>query len=229
MLPMARLRDVAPVFKRVGFVKYWKGVWQQCYEDGVFTWASALALPGSSLSFLSSSFSSALVPYLRRKGKFGWATTSAPISKKPCPPTLTKPSGMVIWNGAFPDLLNNRPKGFLSIGLILAIWGASGGVAMTLRGASINVTMLTAEHSFYRVRLKSMFLTIIEAIFMLAVAVLLPVATTLRVWVQKFVRHLQPADLIPDWGLWLFEITRLVLALICMFCAVGLIYSWPQR
>ena len=101
-----------------------------------------------------------------------------------------------VWDGyleqRLPDLLNSRPKGFLSIGLILAIWGASGGVAMTLRALD-QCYDVECNRSFYRVRLMSMFLTIIEAIFMLAVAVLLPVATTLRVWVQNYLAHLNRA------------------------------------
>jgi membrane protein len=220
---MARLRDVAPVLKRVGFVKYWKGVWQQCNEDGVFTWASALAYSWLFAVFPFLVFLLALVPYVPQEGKNWLHDNLGPDLKKALPTDAYK----TVWDGyleqRLPDLLNSRPKGFLSIGLILAIWGASGGVAMTLRALD-QCYDVDCKRSFYRIRLKSMFLTIIEAIFMLAVAVLLPVATTLRVWVQNYLAHLNPPILIPDWGLWLFEITRLILALICMFCAVGLIY-----
>src|SRR5438067_4367438 len=40
---MAELRDVAPVIRRMGVVRFGRKVWFEVGDDNLFTWASALA------------------------------------------------------------------------------------------------------------------------------------------------------------------------------------------
>src|SRR5947208_4706659 len=40
---MAELRDVAPVIRRMGVVRFARKVWHEVGDDNLFTWASALA------------------------------------------------------------------------------------------------------------------------------------------------------------------------------------------
>src|SRR5581483_11388663 len=63
-IPMARLRDVAPVLRSFGTWAFLKRVWQQVNEDGIFVWASALAYSWLFACFPFLIFLMSLVPLL---------------------------------------------------------------------------------------------------------------------------------------------------------------------
>jgi len=225
---MARLRDLPPVFQRIGFVGLCKRVWQQCHEDGVFPWASALAYSWLFSIFPFFLFLLSLVPYMPKEGKIWVDENLGGVLEKALPRDAYK----TIWENylkAHVDtLLNSKPTGFLTMGLVLAVWGASGGIAMTCNALD-KCYDVDRPRPFYRVRSLAIMLTIIEAVLLLAVAILLPIATTVRHWVQNILSNMEHPIHVPGWAFFVFDISRYVLALACMFSALALLYYFGPR
>src|SRR5204862_518830 len=75
-----------------------------------------------------------------------------------------------MWEGYLKDrigpLLDKRPKAFLSIGLVLTIWAASGGMAMTIN-AMDKCYDLEKQRPYYRVRLLAILLTMVVSTLLL--------------------------------------------------------------
>src|SRR5262245_46369326 len=116
---MARLRDFALVSRRIGFFAYLKRVWQQCDEDGVFTWGSALAYAWLFAIFPFIVFLLTLVPYLPLGGKAWLEENTEPVLEKALPTSAYH----TLWEGflkdRLPKLLNARHGGVQITGLAL--------------------------------------------------------------------------------------------------------------
>jgi membrane protein len=220
---MARLRDFSPVVRRLGFIAYCKRVWQQCLEDGLFTWASALAYSWLFAIFPFFVFLLSLMPYIPNSGKEWVEHNLGGVLQKSLPMDAYK----TVWEGYLQDrigtLLHSRPKGFLSVGLLLALWAASGGMAMTV-SALDKAYDLERCRPWWRVRVLAIFLTFIVASLLLAAMVLLPVASTAKEFVQNFLVHLNPPRNIPVWAYVIFDILRYAVALACLFAALAVLY-----
>src|SRR2546423_1736412 len=177
---MARLRDLSPVFKRIGFIGLCKRVWQQCGEDNVFMWASALAYAWLFAIFPFFVFLLSLVPYMPAQAKSWLEDNLEIVLMKSLPMDAYRTVwGFLTYKDRLHTLLHSRPTGFLSFGLVLTIWAASGGMAMTIR-AMDKCYDLEKPRAFYRVRSLAVFLTFVVATLLLVVVVALPVASTLR-------------------------------------------------
>jgi membrane protein len=225
---MARMKDLAPVFRRIGFVGLCKRVWQQCHEDGVFPWASALAYSWLFAIFPFFLFLLSLVPYMPKEGKIWIDENLAGVFEKALPRDAYK----TIWENYLKvhidTLLNSKPTGFLTMGLVLAVWGASGGIAMTCNALD-KCYDVDRPRPFYRVRSLAIMLTVIEAVLILAVVILLPIATTLKRWTANILSNMEHPLHVPYWAFWVFDISRYVLALACMFSALALLYYFGPR
>src|SRR5439155_2065049 len=220
---MARLRDLSPVFKRIGFVGLCKRVWQQCHEDSIFMWASALAYAWLFAIFPFLLMLLSLVPYIPSDGKEWLRQNTGPVLEQ----ALPHDAYQTMWEGYLKDrigpLLDKRPKAFLSIGLVLTIWAASGGMAMTIN-AMDKCYDLEKQRPYYRVRLLAILLTMVVATLLLIVVVALPIATTARSWVQNYLVHRSPPLRVPTWAFVAFDVVRYLIGLVCMFLALSVIY-----
>src|SRR4051794_27341715 len=219
---MARIRDFRPVLLRVGVIGFARRVWQQCKEDNVFTWASALAYSWLFAIFPFFVFLLSLVPYMPLNAKTWLETNLESVLLTALPKdAFTTVWGFLMYKDRFKTLLHSHPTGFLSFGLILTIWAASGGMAMTIN-AMDKCYDLDEGRPFYRVRLVALLMTVIVASLLLIVMIALPISTALRSYAQNYMIAMGVP--IPAWGLFLFELVRYVIALACMFSAVGIIY-----
>src|SRR2546423_15188846 len=123
---MARLRDVPPVIRKVGIWGFAYRVWMQIGDDQLFTWASALAYSWLFAIFPFFIFLMTLLPYLPpdwKESARGLIRTS--VDQLPAQAADT------VWKNV-EQLLNKPPPGFRSIGILLTLWAASGGMAMTM-------------------------------------------------------------------------------------------------
>src|SRR4051812_19547185 len=125
---MARLSDVPSVLKQVGVVTFAKRVWQQVNEDNVFTWGAALAYSWMFAAFPFLVFLLSLVPLLPQRFKDGVEPQVSEVIDR----VLTGDAAVAIKNQVHGVLHTPRTGGFLSFGLLLTMWAASGGMAMTM-------------------------------------------------------------------------------------------------
>jgi membrane protein len=217
------MRDLKPVFERIGSLGLCKRVWQQCGEDNVFMWASALAYAWLFAIFPFFLMLLSLVPYLPVSAKDFLRTDSGPVLEKSLPRDVYQ----TVWKGYLEDrmgsLLDHRPKAFLSVGLILTIWASSGGMAMTIY-AMDKCYDLDKPRPYFRARFLAIAMTLAVATLMLIVVIALPIATTAKEWVQNYLAQTATTFHVPVWAFLVFDIARLIIALVCMFMALSVIY-----
>jgi len=212
---MARLSDVSKVIGSVGVVGFAKRVWGQVVEDNLFTWASALAYSWLFAVFPFFIFVLSLLPYLPFNAK---ADAKKEIDR--FVHALPEQAAEVIWQNV--NSVFDRPKqGLLIVGLGVAIWAASGGMATTM-AALDKCYELDTGRPFYKQRPLALLLTLVVASFILAVLILLPVGTALRSWAIAH-EHLRETDIV--WIV-LFDLVRYGLALLFLVSSLTLIYHF---
>ena len=216
---MARLSDVPRVFAAVGVLTFLKRVYTQVIEDNLFTWASALAYSWLFAVFPFMIFVLSLVPYLPETTKARAKTEIAEFVYQ-----MPKEAADTIWTNVAPKLEAQleHPKGWLTfVGLALALWAASGGMAMTM-AALDKVYELEVGRPFYKQRPLAVLLTVVVAALILSVVVLLPVGTAFRTWLihKQVITETQLGWVV------LFDIVRWMLALLFMVTALTVIYHF---
>src|SRR5690348_7873398 len=124
---MARLRDFPIAIRKVGWLTFAKRVWAEVNEDNIFTWASALAYAWLFAVFPFLIFVLTLFPYLPERFR-----ESADRQLRHAIHDALPARSAATVSGEVERVLNEPKKGLLSIGLFLALWGASGGMSMTM-------------------------------------------------------------------------------------------------
>jgi membrane protein len=203
---MARVSDVPKVIQHTGFVGFAKKVWAEVTKDEVFTWGSALAYAWIFAIFPFLIFLLTLAPYLPGdiKGKITQEVSSAAYNGM-------GESGYIV-EQSIHDLVNNQKGGLLSIGLILALWGASGGMSMTMEALN-KAYYVHCTRGFVKQRLIAIGLTVAAAVLILAVLFLLPIGAAI-------IDHLHMGVV----GKILVNVLRYVVAIGLLFLIVALIY-----
>lgn len=219
---MARLRDFPRVVRTIGFFEFIRRVWTQIFDDGIFTWASALAYSWLFAVFPFFIFLLTLVPLLPESRKDALNRSLGPTLNRILPRDAYK----MVWEDFLRKhlyhILHDRPKGFLSLGLVLAIWSASSGMSMTMYALNICYDV-DKQRNFYKHRLLAILLTLIVATLIITVIVLLPIAQIVRDLAIKY----SDAEFnisIPTSMLALFDVARYVLALVLLFLSLSLLY-----
>jgi membrane protein len=213
---MARLYDVARVMRSVGPIPFVRRVWAEVNKDNLFTWAAALAYSWLFAIFPFFIFLLALIPHLPARVT-GHAIEQVHIFVKELPPEAAE----LLWNNIDKNvqvMLQQTTGPLLVLGLVVALWSASGGVSNTM-SALDRCYELDRGRPFWKHRLMALCLTIVVAIMLLLVIVLLPIATLVKVWLEK------AADL-SDFAPWLvaFDMARWTASLILMFGVLSLMY-----
>ena len=214
---MARLSDVPRVLAAVGLLEFVKRVYRQLVEDNLLTWASALAYSWLFALFPFMLFLLSLLPYLPQGTKENFKTEMAQFVYQ-----MPKEAADTVWNYLAPRLENQleRPKGWVTfVGLGVALWAASGGMAMTM-AALDKCYELEAGRPFYKQRPLAALLTVGVAALILMVVVLLPVGTAVKTWLMAQ-GYITESNLV--WVM-LFDLVRWLLALSFMVAALTLVY-----
>jgi membrane protein len=216
---MARLSDVPKVLRAIGPWEFTKRVWKEIGEDSVFVWASALAYAWLFAIFPFFIFLLSLLPYLPPQVK---AQTEAPLRNSIYSFLPDKSSADVVWSNIY-KVMHEPRTGLLSVGILVTIWAASGGMAMTM-AALDRCYDLPGFRPFYTLRPIAVLLTIVVATLIIAVLILLPVGTALTHFIQE--RNIQ---LVSEGTLILWNIARYTLALVLMLMVLAIVYYFGPR
>jgi membrane protein len=208
---MARVSDVPKVIRSLGFVEFAKKVWAEVTKDDVFTWGSALAYAWIFAIFPFLIFVLTLAPYMpgKLKDKAMSSVENAAYS------TVGGDAGLKVVESVN-DVMSKQKGGLLSFGLVLALWGASGGMVMTMNALDKAYYVQTSR-SFIKQRAIAIGLTIATAVLILAVLFLLPIGTAIIEYLAKH-GHLGIVGRI------LVNVVRYALALAMLFGIVSMIY-----
>jgi membrane protein len=216
---MARLRDVPHVLRTVGPIAFAKRVWSQGSDDQLMTWASALAYSWLFAAFPFFIFLMTFVPNLPER-TMNTVRSELKDFIYQLPSTAAEP----LWSNVESQVLNApQGKGWLRyVGLGLALWSASGGMAVTMTALS-RCYELREGRPYFRHRVVAVAMTFAIASMILLVVLLLPVGGAVKHWV---VRH--------NWyGLGegsplmvAFDIVRWLLAVFLLISILTVLYHW---
>jgi len=219
---MARLSQLPTVLRTVGVWKFFKGVYAQIGDDLTLTWAASLAYSWLFAIFPFFIFFMTLVPLLPENMRL-IADHEATLFLYS---TLSKSDADALWLN-MQEFLHQPRGGLLSVGLIVTLFAASGGINATM-SALDRAYDIDQHRPFWKQRLLAMALTIGVAGLMILVILLLPVGNLVTRWLSatdgsrpwhSMRDVLQP--FIP-----LINLARFALATLLMFAAVGLLYNF---
>ena len=208
---MASVKDFPKVAKKLGWAGMAKRVWTEVSQDDVFTWGSALAYAWIFATFPFLIVTLALAPYLPGDVKAGAEDKIIHAAER----GLGGKSAEVVVQSVR-QIMHQEQGGLLSIGLILALWGASGGMTMTM-SALDKAYYVNCTRSFFKQRAIAIALTIGVAILILAVLFLMPIGTAIT-------NYLKNKGAIGTAAVWGLTIVRYIIAVALLFLVVALIY-----
>jgi membrane protein len=217
---MARLRDVSQIVRKIGPLTFAKRVWQQVGEDNVFTWGSALAYSWMFAVFPFLVFLLSLIPLIPEQYKPSVREQVAKFVDQSIP----SEDAASILKGQIGAVLDKPSAGgFLSFGLILALWAASGGMSMTMTALD-KAYDIEKGRSFFKQRLVAAGLTLSVATLAILVMALLPLGTGVLAWLSK---HAPETGIpISGWILALIDLARYAVALALLLGITALIYHF---
>jgi membrane protein len=212
---MARLSDVPVVLRRVGFFTFVRRVWNEMNDDSLYTWGAALAYSWLFAIFPFLIFLLTLIPYLPQP-VINEAYVRIPVLLYDWFPVN---AAYTLWEN-IERVLWEPPAGLFSIGLLVTIWAASGGVNMTMTALD-RCYEVDCGRSFLKRRLIAIFITIVVATLILLVLILIPIGNLLT----KHLAHWNDQHhYLPQWAFLTLNIVRYLLAGVLMFTVVAIMY-----
>lgn len=225
---MPAISDLSAALRQVGPITFCKRVWKEVTEDGVFTLASALAYSWLFAIFPFLIFLLSFIPLVMKQE---WKADAIKTITKYVDESLPKQGAKTVHEVVAEVLGGKETKqvGLLSVGLLLTIWAASGGMNMTM------VALDTAfdaprPRPFYKQRPLAVVLTILAASMVLSMLVLIPVGSLAVKYVREYGNEWLPQiGLDPKWLMpitWAWDALRFSLAFVLMFCVLAVVYHW---
>jgi membrane protein len=215
---MARLSDVPLVIRRVGLFTFVGRVWREVQDDHLFTWGAALAYAWLFAIFPFLIFLLTLIPHLPERVITEAYTRLPVVLYDYLPETMAT----TLWVN-IERLMWEPPRGLFSLGLLVTIWAASGGVNMTMTALD-RCYEIERGRGFLRRRLVAIAITIVTASLIILVLVLIPVGNMVTTYtIEHWPEHTTP---FPRGILWLWNTSRYLLAGILMFTTVSIIYNF---
>ena len=213
---MARLREVPGLIRSVGVFTFLKRVVQQTLDDDVLTWAAALAYSWLFAAFPFLIFLLSLVPLLPERFRDQASETVVSGVQQ----TLAGESANLV-SGEVKRIVDQPSPGLLSVGLLFAIWAASGGMAATMRGLDAAYDIVKPR-PFWKQRLYAIGLTLVGATLIILTFVLLPIGTAVINWLDA-----QGAFF--GWSKFFLDVARYSLGVTILFTLLALIYHFGRR
>jgi membrane protein len=209
---MASLGDFKSALRSIGWWSFLKRVVQKVSEDNILVWASALAYSWLFAIFPFLIFLLSLAPFLpehaRQSAENAVNNVVVDLLGKAAP-TITDNIHYV---------LNVHRSGWLGVGLCVALWVASGGMAMTMYALDQCYDLKTSR-PYYVQRPLALLLTIVAAACVLALIVLLPIGRGVEVWARRHQLLTMPT-------LIAFNVSRYILALFFSLIALVTVYHF---
>ncbi|MBC7782317.1 MAG: YihY/virulence factor BrkB family protein [Burkholderiales bacterium] len=200
------LRDFSYVVRHYGVVRFAKRLYAEISQDNVFTNAAAMAYAWMFAIFPFVIFLLTLFPYLPDR----FRAKALDVTRDTLTSYMT--AGPVVENliKNVDEVLNQPRGGLLSVGILLTLYAASGGM---------NTTMSALDQAFdvgrprrYVVkRLVAMALTIFMVLSLLIIGLALPVGTTVTKMIENY------GDRLPEWWRHIFSGPTLILLTIARY------------
>jgi membrane protein len=204
------------VIRRVGALTFVRRIWREVQDDHLFTWGAALAYAWLFAIFPFLLFLLTLVPHLPQ--------TYIDDAKHRIQDTLVyylpAETAFTVWENIH-GVLDAPPKGLWSIGLIVTIWAASGGINMTMTALD-RCYEIERGRSFVGRRLVAIGITLVVATMIIAVLLLIPIGNLMTTYAIE--HYLERGTRISMGVIWLWDVARYALAGVLLFSVVSIMY-----
>jgi membrane protein len=213
---MAHLREFLPSVRALGIRKFVVVLIKEISKDQLTTQAAAVAYAWLFAVFPFLLFLLTLFAYIPEKQKinahdFISSTVHHVMAKDAAETIITNLN----------QVLTQPRSGLLSIGLVVTLWIASGGMSMTMTALD-SAYDAKVTYPFYIQRPLAMLLTIIVVVLIMIVLMLWPVGTA----IENFLSSTQQ---IPARILWMLAFARFGLAILLMLAILSLLYTFGTR
>jgi membrane protein len=216
---MARLADIPVVLREVGLRPFARRVWNEVLDDHLLVFAGSLAYAWLFAIFPFFIFLINLIPFLPLDDKTV-AVGELEVFLKALLPDLAAQTLHESMHGAIDNAIAHRRGGVLSASLLVALWGASGGIGVTM-AALDKCYEIDRPRAFYKRRPMAFGLTAAAAALIAVVALLLPAGAAFRDWV---VQYRMPT--VSAWAIGAFDLLRGSLAIAAALAFVSLLYHF---
>jgi membrane protein len=212
---MASLRDIPAAVREVGLKELLRRIYQETSDDNLVTLASALAYAWLFAIFPFLIFLMSLLPYVPNTAKepvqsqiLTWIYDSLPWQ-----------AADTVWENV-KDILSKPRASLMSVGLILTLWGASGGVNATI-SALDKCYDVGRSRPFYKQRPLAVVLTLALASLMLLLMLVLPVGAVVIGWIEQNSYALVSRPIVLLW-----KSIRYPASLVLLFSALHVLYHY---
>lgn len=212
---MARLADIPTVLRSPGPWTMAKRVWHEVHDDSLFAWAAATAYAWLFAIFPFLVFLVGLLPYLPPTTKEAARQGMREFVEESLPHNYRQSAWTTI-----DDMLNHPRRGLMGMGLIITLWGASGGMNVTITALE-RCYEISKGRPFYKKRSIAVALTAATAILVVTLVVLLPIGTLAIRWIEQSGSTRIAVPL-----LWMWKILRWPIAVALMFTVVNILYYY---
>ena len=216
---MASLSDVTTVMRRVGPWGVAKVLYFEVDKDDVFVWAAAMAFSWLLAIFPFLIFLLTLLPHIPDGQK---AQVMGGIQQF----LQQLPANTAALLQGFVDetsrMLTQTHGGLMSLGLLLTVWTASGGMSQTMYALDRCYDLKKRPRPFYTQRPIAVVLTLVTATLMLLVLILLPIGGLVIAWAWK-------TFYLPEGWLLLINLLRWLLGVVLMMGALNVVYFFGTR
>ncbi len=219
---MARLRDIVRITREYGAWTFFKRLYREINEDNIFTNAAAMAYAWMFAVFPFVIFLLTLIPYLPDQ----FRDQAIELTRDVLAQSLTPTSAQTILNN-IGDVVNHPRGGLLSVGLILTLFAASGGMNATMSALDQAFDIAKPRKYLWK-RLVAMILTVFMCLCLIIIVIAIPIGSILTNLL------LQYNDKLPIWAqdmfsgttLALLTVARYVIGLTVMQILIGVIYHF---
>lgn len=221
---MARLKELNFVVRNYGAWKFLKRFWSEINEDNVFTNAAAMAYAWMFAVFPFMIFVMTLLPYVPER--FQHKTDE--LMRSVLAENLTPPAADSLMNN-IRQVFDQPRGGLLSVGLLLTLFAASGGMNATMTSLDQAFDVDKPRRYLWK-RIVAMMLTIFMCVCLIIIILAIPIGSILTEMVNRY------NDKLPDWArevlsgptLVIFTIARYVIGLTVMQILIGVIYHFGR-
>ena len=214
---MALLSDVPAVLRHYGAWGFTKRVWREIEEDHTFTWSAALAYSWLFALFPFLIFLMTLFPYLPDGAEEGMYQSIRDVFPDQAADTVCTNI-----QHALGRMKSDPTRGQLVprvLGLGLALWAASAGMAMTM-AALDQCYEVTQGRPFYVQRPLAVGMTVAVSSLVLLVVCMLPLGAFLHHWLDERYPNLRGSGLLV-----LYDVARWSLGLLFLIAALSILYQ----
>ncbi len=215
-IAMARLQDIPVAIRKVGLFHLLKSVARETSDDNIVMWASALAYSWLFAIFPFLIFLLSLLPYLPETAK---EAVKSELVRWIYSDMVPKQAADAVWENV-KTLLSKPQHALLSVGLILTLWAASGGINTTI-SAIERCYDLDEGRPFYKQRPLAVLLTLLVSLLIISLMLVIPIGSIVIAWVERNGHSLVSRPILLFW-----KTVRYPLALLLMFSVLHLMYHY---